>query len=169
MDRVLLQESTLSPFPKRPPPRRPKLSRPTLTFVTRALLQCWLRHGKEPFDVIASPRNSHYSGGVVACPITNATHPLLIELSKIALEEYNDENNQDPPFEFDELVISTQAFCNGRLYCITFIAKRSSNTSSTIFQAIVGRSFNGLTKVLSCAVVPSKPWKVESFGLGCLL
>jgi hypothetical protein len=48
----------------------------------------------QPFDVIASPRNSHYSGGVVACPITNATHPLLIELSKIALEEYNDENNQ---------------------------------------------------------------------------
>ncbi|XP_045803647.1 uncharacterized protein LOC123897169 isoform X1 [Trifolium pratense] len=122
-----------------------------------------------PFDVIAAPPPQSFLPGRTAragslCPvrITDENRGFLIKLSKLALEKYNDDNNQvlnngdnnqDPQFEFDELVRSNVGSCAGSKYFITFKAKRSSETSSTIFQAIiVWRSFEGSSQVLSCDI-----------------
>ncbi|PNX71254.1 hypothetical protein L195_g027128 [Trifolium pratense] len=109
----------------------------------------------DPFDTIAPPPRSLIGGNLIPLLIIIITEDiriLLIKLSKIALEKYNEDNNQDPPFEFDEIVKSTQGICSGYKYFITFKAKQSSNTSSTIFQACVWRRIDKSSQVLSCAI-----------------
>ncbi|PNX61745.1 cystatin-related protein, partial [Trifolium pratense] len=100
------------------------------------------------------PPRSLRAGNVLPLIITKDISPLLIQLSQIALKKYNDDNNQDPPFEFDQLVKSTRGMSAGYNYFITFkAAKQSSNTSSTIFQAHVWAPFDGSSpKVVSCAI-----------------
>jgi hypothetical protein len=47
-----------------------------------------------PYDAIAPPKNSQLLGGspVVPIAITERDRPLLIQLSQLALEDYNDKN-----------------------------------------------------------------------------
>ncbi|GAU43584.1 hypothetical protein TSUD_27860 [Trifolium subterraneum] len=47
-----------------------------------------------PFDAIPGPPNSLRAGNLIPLNITDNIRPLLIELSEIALEKYNDDNNQ---------------------------------------------------------------------------
>ncbi|WJX84084.1 hypothetical protein P8452_66692 [Trifolium repens] len=76
-------------------------------------LKSKLKRIRSPFDAIDPPPNSLKPGRariVLPVSITDENRPFLIELSKLALEKYNDDNNQDPqfkPFEYDELVKST--------------------------------------------------------------
>ncbi|XP_058781681.1 uncharacterized protein LOC131655904 [Vicia villosa] len=105
-----------------------------------------------PFDAIASPAIAHLGGGVSPISI-NANRSILTRLSKIALEKYNADNNQDPKFVFDELVKSTLACCSGGMYYITFKAKQcASNNPATIFQAKVWNKRPGPPEVMSCAI-----------------
>jgi hypothetical protein len=48
----------------------------------------------QPYDAIAPPKNSQLLGGspVVPIAITERDRPLLIQLSQLALEDYNDKN-----------------------------------------------------------------------------
>ncbi|PNX97820.1 hypothetical protein L195_g021054 [Trifolium pratense] len=92
-----------------------------------------------PFDAIIAPPPG-LGGALMPLILTDAIRTLLVELSYIALEKYNDDNNQDPqfePYEFDELIKPV--------------------------------SGEGLISRVRSSLVPSKPWMVESFGPGCLL
>ncbi|WJX84082.1 hypothetical protein P8452_66692 [Trifolium repens] len=122
-------------------------------------LKSKLKRIRSPFDAIDPPPNSLKPGRariVLPVSITDENRPFLIELSKLALEKYNDDNNQDPqfkPFEYDELVKSTLGSWAGRKYFITFKAKQSSDdASSKIFQGIVWRKLDGSSEVLSCDI-----------------
>jgi hypothetical protein len=48
----------------------------------------------QPYDAIAPTKNSQLLGGspVVPIAITERDRPLLIQLSQLALEDYNDKN-----------------------------------------------------------------------------
>ncbi|WJX84266.1 hypothetical protein P8452_66858 [Trifolium repens] len=112
-----------------------------------------------PFDAIdpppLKPGRAGRAGNVRPVSITDGNRPFFIEISKLALEKYNDGNNQDPqfePFEFDELVKSTIGCCAGRKYFITFKAKRSSDASSTIFQGIVWGKLDGSSEAVPCDI-----------------
>jgi hypothetical protein len=95
-----------------------------------------------PYDAIAPPKNSQLLGGspVVPIAITGRDRPVLIQLSQLALEDYNDKN-QGASFVFGDLVRCTVEsgydYDVSKLY-ITFQAKATEDPSNTkTFQAHV--------------------------------
>ncbi|GAU15984.1 hypothetical protein TSUD_338550 [Trifolium subterraneum] len=107
-----------------------------------------LSHKLSPYDAIPLPPNTHIVGGapIVPIEIRKTGNPLLTKLSHLALEDYNQKNqDQGASFVFHDLVKCTMG-CefyfydddnDGTTYYTTFQAKESDSPTLTVFQAQV--------------------------------
>lgn len=111
------------------------------------------------YDAIAPPPRSMITGAIVPLHISDDVRPTLESLSKLALDYYHaNNNNQGPTFVFHGLVKCTHALINGRIYYITFTAKAEQDPSDspdiTTFQAEVCSERDKQPVVNECAIKP---------------
>ncbi|XP_058781665.1 uncharacterized protein LOC131655883 [Vicia villosa] len=101
------------------------------------------------FDAIAPPKIAELCGSIIPLPIDDDLRLVLTPLCNVALEKYNDDN-QDANFVLTDIVKTT--WSPGGMYYITFQAQDPSNTHATTFQAQVHQMCRGPPKVISCAI-----------------